>query len=925
MKRIGIILLVLLNFLSGAIAALTSQASTDFLKLANYYYDHLRFDSAEVYYSKSLPDLKTKSDKELYGNALNDYAGTIWSQSRFREAELICRENLEICIELFGYEHPVTADAMVNLGALAFISGSFGMTTEYLNQAIAIYSKHFGPSHYKIAKAYEWLGTHYEAASDTVNARKYLWKSFNIWKKIRGENHTDLGDIYRYMGLYHKRFFKHDSAIICFNKAKELFDRKYGQANFQSVKCLNNLADIYSEHEELEHMVLPTYDLCFNLIAAFKSPVLMAEVMTVFNLAEYHGIKGDYLKAIELFNDVLKIYIPDFHPVDIFSNPDLSNVEFHQYLRIILAYKSNYFINLYREGSQKHTEYLLAALNGYLLIDRMTVDYKKRFVNLDDFLYFEDGYAEFYYGMAVTALEAFHATNDTTYLTTTLNLINKKSLAGTPLNPEMNLLDHYDIPVSLLEKRRELCATINFLKTRLKQVKTPTQKAETSLEINRANIELDRLYYIYFKENWFSVNDSDVNHLIYISELQKKLTPDDCLLIYTEQKPMHAIIPQQLLIIGITSEEVKTETVKGEQLFLSLNQLYGNISGGQTTGITAMTDSLYNSLMKPFEKMLQKNITIIPSPVLSSLAFDMLTIPSDKPWKSPDYLIRHFAIHKEFSLSAFYRNMEAELEAEPVQILAVAPKFNEAQVMQIAALTKRDTSLINLTGALIESNNISNYFETNLLSGFSATKQHFLDLYNNYNIIHLSTHGIPLRNEPQMMQLAFSANETNSDDHLMSFYEVLNLKLNADLVVLSACKTGFGKINHGLGSLSLNWAFNKAGARSSVISLWDVNDYASSMIMSAFYRNLSLGHTKPEALRMAKLEYLQSHDELMSEPYYWAGFEYYGPNHAVVVKTSTYNAGVMILLGILIIGAGLLFLYKKHHFSFLRIRSAFPA
>jgi CHAT domain-containing protein len=101
--------------------------------------------------------------------------------------------------------------------------------------------------------------------------------------------------------------------------------------------------------------------------------------------------------------------------------------------------------------------------------------------------------------------------------------------------------------------------------------------------------------------------------------------------------------------------------------------------------------------------------------------------------------------------------LEAVSEAEPVQILAVAPKFNEAQVMQIAALTKRDTSLINLTGALIESSNISNYFETNLLTGFSATKQHFLDIYNNYNIIHLSTHGIPLRNEPQIMQLAFSA------------------------------------------------------------------------------------------------------------------------------------------------------------------------
>jgi hypothetical protein len=225
----------------------------------------------------------------------------------------------------------------------------------------------------------------------------------------------------------------------------------------------------------------------------------------------------------------------------------------------------------------------------------------------------------------------------------------------------MNLLDHYDIPVSLLEKRRELCATINSLKTRVKQLKTPTQKMETSLELNRANIELDRLYYRHFKENWFSDNSSDVNRLIYISELQKKLAPDDCLLIYTEQKPMHANIPQQLLIIGITNKEVKTEIVKGEQLFFSLNQLFGRITESQRTDITGLTDDLYVALIRPFENMLHKNITIIPSPVLSNLAFDMLTIPSDKPWKSPDYLIRHFVIHKEFSLSAFYRNIGSSL------------------------------------------------------------------------------------------------------------------------------------------------------------------------------------------------------------------------------------------------------------------------
>jgi len=134
-------------------------------------------------------------------------------------------------------------------------------------------------------------------------SRKYLWKSFSIWKKTKGPNHPDLAEIYRYMGLYFKRYNFNDSAMYCFNKAKSLFDRRYGQANLLSIKCLNNLANVYARIPSMESKILPTYQLCEDLTARQKSPLRMARVMTLYNMAEYFNIRGDNQLALKYLNE----------------------------------------------------------------------------------------------------------------------------------------------------------------------------------------------------------------------------------------------------------------------------------------------------------------------------------------------------------------------------------------------------------------------------------------------------------------------------------------------------------------------------------------------------------------------------------------------------------------------------------------------
>jgi CHAT domain-containing protein len=100
----------------------------------------------------------------------------------------------------------------------------------------------------------------------------------------------------------------------------------------------------------------------------------------------------------------------------------------------------------------------------------------------------------------------------------------------------------------------------------------------------------------------------------------------------------------------------------------------------------------------------------------------------------------------------------------------------------------------------------------------------------------------------------------------------MRLKLNADLVTLSACSTGLGKLVNGEGILGLTRAFFYAGARNVTVSLWNVNDASTSTLMKAFYENLNRGLSKSAALRQAKLTLLHSKESVWHHPYFWAAF-----------------------------------------------------
>lgn len=157
-----------------------------------------------------------------------------------------------------------------------------------------------------------------------------------------------------------------------------------------------------------------------------------------------------------------------------------------------------------------------------------------------------------------------------------------------------------------------------------------------------------------------------------------------------------------------------------------------------------------------------------------------------------------------------------------------------------------------------------------------AVKSEKLD---DFRFIHFATHSFLDEIRPGRSGILLSRAPQSLEDGILQMGEIMRLKMNADLVTLSACSTGLGKLVNGEGVLGLTRAFFYAGARNVAVLLWNVNDFATATLMVSFYRHLSRGVPESEALRQAKLSLLHSSQPLWHHPYFWAAFVIEGEGH----------------------------------------------
>lgn len=159
-----------------------------------------------------------------------------------------------------------------------------------------------------------------------------------------------------------------------------------------------------------------------------------------------------------------------------------------------------------------------------------------------------------------------------------------------------------------------------------------------------------------------------------------------------------------------------------------------------------------------------------------------------------------------------------------------------------------------------------------VLLGAEATETAFKsEPLADFKIVHLAAHGFADTQFPERSGLVLGVDKNSHDDGILQVREIIRLRFNADLVTLSACNTGVGKLQGEEGVTNLVEAFLVSGARAVVASLWSADDTYTVALMERFYAHLEEGQDKAAALRQAKLDLLAKYGK-QAPPYYWGAF-----------------------------------------------------
>jgi tetratricopeptide (TPR) repeat protein len=294
----------------------------------------------------------------------------------------------------------------------------------------------------------------------------------------------------------------------------------------------------------------------------------------------------------------------------------------------------------------------------------------------------------------------------------------------------------------------------------------------------------------------------------------------------------------------------------------------------------------YHLLHLPKSKS-NKNLIIIPDGILSMLPFEALITKksSTTNFAKMHFLLNDYAIGYSNSVDFYLNSIPFQHQKE--RVLGIFPVFEKTNLE--LAFSKK------------EKQKIESYFDGMYLENRKATFQDFKKNAANYSVIHLSTHA-------SSGDLVTPASIKFYDQEVL-YSELYHLEMNPDLVVLSACETGIGKLYQSEGAMSVARGFQFAGVQNIVFSLWKVNDYTTSVLMDHFYSNVKKGQSYFESTHQAKLDYLgdESIPNAKKSPYYWSSFVYYG----TLDKKESSNYWILIVTGLVSLLLIWLFLSKK--------------
>lgn len=776
-------------------------------------------------------------------------------------------ESLQAAIESFtrsGKSNTLEeADAIATLGIIYNVTGKTQQAEEQLVKALSIRSEQLPEEHELIAATYNDLGLVYTSIDPEI-ALDYYDRALAVYEKLHDANHpkiaianTNLGFIYRELEFY-------GDAVNSLESALSIWESVYSQPHPSKAFVLRNLGQTYLKMGDTKaaegyfDRALKMYQASYGT----KHPDIASTYNAMGNILVS---QRKYDEALMMYQYALQANVKDFESNDITINPGTESYYNGNVLLYSLLYKAQAYEARYFGETLKFND-LILSMDAIKTCDALIENLRNQINNESDKIALgviaNELYAD---GVRVAFTLAQNAWKKAPFREMTFYFAEKsKSAVLQDAISDANAKSFAGIPAELLEEEKYLKALTAYCNQQLAQ--KPSDEEEKSLrdilfKVNRDYEvfvkNLEEKFPEYYNLKFNSASPS-------ISEIQSKLNAHTAVLSYFQDEKNN-----RLYTFVITNKKYKVvdnevPTDFDKQITGFRNSLfYNEFSTYLQTG-----EKLSNALIPSIPSGIT-HLVVIPTGRMGVIPFEALFTSSPNnmsDYVQLPYMLKKYSISYEFSAGLILQkaSTESTIKVDPSILLCAPVEF------------ANNTYLNNLPGTETEVNAIARLFNARNLKSETLIKtkadedQIKSSSIKDYKYLHFATHGIVDEKNPELSRIFLSAGE-NEDGNLYSG-EIYNLELNADLVALSACETGLGKISKGEGVIGLSRALVYAGARSIIVSFWSVADASTSQLMTDFYQKLLSENNNDfaKALRASKLNMLKN--ETYAAPYYWAPF-----------------------------------------------------
>ena len=836
----------------------------------------------------------------------------------------------DVIVRIFSKDNPRLGYVYVNLGTVYKLKGDYVKNREYQLAAFRVFSNE--PEKYVVAivnteyniseslfflKKYaqailscfenikkvddrmksfyfSLLARIYNELGDIDLTKKYYKKTFDILIDISGEDSYDLGLEYTDYTEFLLSIGEYDEALKYAKLSEELVEKYFTTKSLQYSDVMLNFADYFFKRSSA------------------------ASGLTDF----YTKRKSDLLTALDYYQKALVAGSDSFSSLTIQENPELGQEISEIQLLEVLKKKTHCLetladINLSASNKHEAISYYELALET---VDRATDlihQIRTGYVSEDSQFFLAENQESTFMSAVGISYKLFQQTNDSFYAEKGFQFAEKsKSASFLAAVKDSRAKKFGGIPDSLLNREEYLKMNISNNKEMLFEENQQSEPDSARIELFNSKIfQLSERYEQLVKvfedsfPNYYSFKYQ--NDVANVNEIQQRINGKTAVVEYLIEEPNENLKKGQLFKFVITDEDLRFTKESVDSSFVqNIETVYQFLTSSEYLftgkeeykGYVTSAFELYNVLLEDDRQVLEdKDLVIIPDDKLAYIPFDALlsAMPDTTKmnFRKLPYLVKDYSISYTYSATLLYNYFEKDREAKK-GLLAFAPSYQNDD-RDYTAIAEYRAGLLPLPAVDKEVEFVHEYVKGDLFKDSLAQESQFKKLAPEYDILHLAMHTIINDTLPMYSKLAFSRPDLNSpDDGWLNTNEIYTMNLKARMAVLSACNTGSGKLQKGEGVMSLARGFLYAGCPSIVMTLWEVEDESGAHIMKDFYKFLSKGKSKNEALRSAKLAHIENADPLKAHPHYWLGYVVIGNPEPLFKSNDIYF--ILIIFGVIL-------------------------